>query len=373
MDDKIDTLHRRINNSQFFNGLGKRTLEEFIVKFNNDFLLAFSAFDTFGTEFHTLVEVFKAPLIDIFGGTLDRINHALQRPRDGVVLCKVVIFEQRLEYGLGYQMLRKHLDCLLCIYTRIQVFLERCKEFIELLFRLAINGDEFTDAVFVTLGDVRHILCPIFPIATATDLFDHLGINCTLQFLEFQLQLVLNFLLFYTLCRVKVFGVSLSVIYAVRYSDASTCKAFTGFACIELNLVHHCIKAVIVCAEGVQDFPHHLETLVVVQGIFGLFACRDNHGDDDVAVLFAGSGTHYTTDTLHHIHFGITSAQEQHRIKARNINTFAQTTYIVQNAAVAIVNIGLEPRQQFVTARRSHTAIDMLCFDTNRLFSSLRL
>ena len=82
----------------------------------------------------------------------------------------------------------------------------------------------------------------------------------------------------------------------------------SGF--IELNLVHHRIKAVVVGAEGVQDFPHHLETLVVVQGIFGFFACRDNHRNNDVAILFSGSGAHHATHALHHIYFGIAGTQE---------------------------------------------------------------
>ncbi|MBQ3779888.1 MAG: hypothetical protein II835_17800, partial [Fibrobacter sp.] len=73
MENKINAFHRRIDNAKLFNGLGKRTLEEFIVKFNDNFLLALGTFNAFGTEFHALVKIFKASLIDIIGSTFHYI------------------------------------------------------------------------------------------------------------------------------------------------------------------------------------------------------------------------------------------------------------------------------------------------------------
>ena len=93
MEDKIDAFHRSINDAQLFDGLGERTLEELVIEFDNDFLLAIGAFYTLGAEFYALIELFKAALVHIVGGAFHGVDNALQGPRNGVVLREIVVLK----------------------------------------------------------------------------------------------------------------------------------------------------------------------------------------------------------------------------------------------------------------------------------------
>ena len=170
--------------------------------------------------------------------------------------------------------------------------------------------------------------------------------------------------------RRNVFRITRSL--TTRNSNTVIRAAFAALWSAELDFVHHGVKAVIMRTQGVQNFPNHLKAVIVIQGVFRLFASRNNHRNNDVAILFARSRAHHTSHALHHIHFAIAGTQKENRIQARHVHAFTQAAHVIQNATFAIFRIGLEPSQAFFTLGRPHRPVNMHGRNTHRILLGFR-
>ena len=184
--------------------------------------------------------------------------------------------------------------------------------------------------------DIGDILRPVFPVAAAPDLLHHLRVNRPLEFLEFQFHLLFELSGLFGVSGINHLDVNGGK--PARNPDASAGQALPSFALPELDFVHHRVEAVVVRPERVQNLPDNLEAFVVVERLFRLFSGRDEHRNDDVAVLFAGSGAHHASDALHHIDFGVPRRKEQHRVETRDIYPFGEAADIAHDAAIAVLD-----------------------------------
>ena len=81
-------------------------------------------------------------------------------------------------------------------------------------------------------------------------------------------------------------------------------------------------------AQGVEYLPDDFVVFVFVQCVFGFHACRDNDGQDNVALLFAFGTAHDAADRLYDIDLGIARGEEQYGIECGHVHAFGQTAHI---------------------------------------------
>ena len=79
---------------------------------------------------------------------------------------------------------------------------------------------------------------------------------------------------------------------------------------VQVDLIDVGIEVLVVRAECIQNRPHHLETLVIVECILWLYIVGHNHGDDDIAIFLflvgaLAEGAHHTTYALNHLHLAV--------------------------------------------------------------------
>ena len=86
-------------------------------------------------------------------------------------------------------------------------------------------------------------------------------------------------------------------------------------------------------AQGLEDLPHDLEALVVVQCALRRHARRHGHGQDDVPEILALRAAHHTAHRLDDIHLRLARRQEEHRVQCGHVHALAQAACVRQDAA----------------------------------------
>ncbi|MPN57787.1 hypothetical protein SDC9_205481 [bioreactor metagenome] len=119
MNNKINNLHWRINNTKFIHNFWECGFKKFIIEFDDNLLFPFSiinAFNAFRDGFiefcHNISFAFRNLLVQC-------INHTLHRHRNGIIFDERIIFKQSFKNGLCDNVLRKHFNCFICRNSRI--------------------------------------------------------------------------------------------------------------------------------------------------------------------------------------------------------------------------------------------------------------
>ena len=107
---------------------------------------------------------------------MERVYHALHGERDGVALGEAVSVEQRVEHGLGHQVLGEHPNRLVFGHAVVQVAPQALEESVELRSDAgAGRRQQSADARFVALGYLAHRIRPPLPVARVGVFVDYCG------------------------------------------------------------------------------------------------------------------------------------------------------------------------------------------------------
>ena len=90
-DNEIDDFHRSINDTKAFGHFRKGIAEEFVVEFNNNFLLACDAFNPGSAQLHGIIKRFEsiAFLVQVLG--FQQFDNFLHGEADRIVFGKAVV------------------------------------------------------------------------------------------------------------------------------------------------------------------------------------------------------------------------------------------------------------------------------------------
>ena len=165
-DYVIHRVHRRIDDAQIPRRVGQGVRQESVVQLGDYPLLARRSRYAFRSDADVAVEPLK-PLGFLFqSAVLERVYHALHGERDGVALREIVAIEQRVEHGLGHQMLGEHPNRLVFGHAVIQVASQASEESVELRADAgAGRRQQSADARLVALGNLAHGVRPPLPVA----------------------------------------------------------------------------------------------------------------------------------------------------------------------------------------------------------------
>lgn len=215
-------------------------------------------------------------------------------------------------------------------------------------------------------GDVGHVAGPFFPVAALSAFFDDAGVEGVFPFAELGEEgeghgfLDLAFLIFSRNGGVALVG-------GIAFADADDANLGRGFF-VEFDLVDDGIEAVVVGAEGLEDLPDDGVLLVVFEGFLRGGVGGDADGEDDVAVLLAGSLAHDAAHRLDDIDNRVARVEEHDGVEGGDIDAFGETAGIGEDAAVVRRRGFLEPVEFVATGDGVHAAIDVVEFNIEEVF-----
>ena len=181
--------------------------------------------------------------------------------------------------------------------------------------RVFQNG---VDAVDMGTSNFGNVDCPVFPMVAVAAFFDDFGVEGAFDFTDFELE---GFLygrggVGCTDCVAAARALAGFVAFALFFCFRGDFVGngdnfhFLGVFAVELQLVNHRVKAIVVRAQGVEYLPDDAVVFVFVQCVFGFYTRGDNDGQDNVALLFAFGTAHNAADRLHDIDLGIARGEE---------------------------------------------------------------
>ena len=372
VQDEIHHLDRRVHDPQPFGHAREGVTEKLVVQLHHDLLLARRVVDALRPQLHAVIERLQGVRLLVQAVGLQLVQHLLHGFGHGVMLGEAVILEQGFKHRLGDQVLRQHFDNLGVGDGVVEVVTQ--------LPGKGIKGGDFgsigrgvkngLDAGNVGAGNLGNVIRPIFPVAAVADLFHDLGIDGALDFVHLQRHFHLwviraasaGFLVLLAQLKLTFACVFLGGLFGFFGDLVSNGDDFhfAGVRAIQIQLVDHRIKAVIVGTQRVQHLPHHLVGLVVFQRRVWLHPGRDHHWQDDVTALLALGLAHDPPHRLHYVYLRIARGQEQHCIQRRDIHPFGQTTHVGENPAGVVWRLGLQPVELFLFLAGIHAAVHML-------------
>ena len=178
-NDKVHTLHWRIDNTQLRHGFRESTFEELFVERLDNTLLTFQVINVTHILSYILIEVSKSLCVSIQLFFFQKVEHFLHRAAYRIVLHKTVPLKQSIKNRASNHVLSYHLDSLFLIHTRIDILLQTLQECIKLLgcltalYQLVDTIDEF-------LRNIANLLRPVLPIKAVAYLLNQLGIDTIL-------------------------------------------------------------------------------------------------------------------------------------------------------------------------------------------------
>ena len=117
------------------------------------------------------------------------------------------------------------------------------------------------------------------------------------------------------------------------------------FVLIQVYLVDRGVELVIMCTEGIQNVPNHIETVTLfAQNIIRIGSWWKDYRNDDVTIFLALEATHHTTNTLNYIHLTISSRGKNHGIQRRYIHSLRKAAHIGEDTTFIIIpSLFLQP------------------------------
>ena len=189
-DNEIDDFHRGINDAEAFGHLRKGIAEEFVVEFNDNFLLAFNAFNPGSAQLHGIIKRFEgiALLVQVFG--FQQFDDFLHGETDRIVFGKAVVGKKGIEYRFGNQVLCQHFNNLAISDGVVQIIAQfgskGSKGFpLGMMVWMLQNSVNTVDMGLRNFGDVAG---PVFPMVAVAAFFDNFCIEGALNFANFKLK-----------------------------------------------------------------------------------------------------------------------------------------------------------------------------------------
>src|SRR5690606_1156178 len=109
-NDEVDHLDGGVDDAERISGLGQGGSEKLVVQLDDDALPAFVVVDAFGADPHRVVEVRQGLGLGVQALVVEDVEHPLHGLGDRVVGSEVVVLEQRIEDGLGDDVLGEHVN-----------------------------------------------------------------------------------------------------------------------------------------------------------------------------------------------------------------------------------------------------------------------
>lgn len=102
---------------------------------------------------------------------------------------------------------------------------------------------------------------------------------------------------------------------------------------IQMYLIDRSVKLIVVGTQGIQDFPDHGKTLVILHRLLRLHIRRNDYRDNDITIFLLIRSplverTHHTPHALHDIHLAITGGYKKNSVQSRHIHPFGQATHV---------------------------------------------
>ena len=100
-----------------------------------------------------------------------------------------------------------------------------------------------------------------------------------------------------------------------------------------MYLIDRSVKLIVVGTQGIQDFPDHGKTLVILHRLLRLHIRRNDYRDNDITIFLLIRSplverTHHTPHALHDIHLAITGGYKKNSVQSRHIHPFGQATHV---------------------------------------------
>ena len=263
VQDEVHHLDRRVDDAETFGLLFEGYLEETLVELEQHLLPGLWVVQGLGAFAHCLVKRFQLARFVPQPLGFQQLYQPVQGARDGVAAHKVVIGEQRLEDRPRDQVLGHHRHQVLFLQRWIQRLSQVGQEVVEVLPQgeslraLDQTGDTGMDA----FGDLGHVRGPLGPVLAVAAFLDDAGMDRAGWNPVHHVQGHLAD---------SILGL------AVVFAAADNLDAFGG-GLVQVQRVDLQVKAVVVTAQGAQHAPHHLESFVVVQGLFRTLIRADHH------------------------------------------------------------------------------------------------
>ena len=230
---------------------------------------------------------------------------------------------------------------------RINILLQTIQKQRKSIFMLLILINQSVYSQNIPFSNLSHILCPLLPITAVTNLIHHPRKQHILITLKLQFHLSPKRLTA-TITRIITTTTAITTTATSRLSNQHIIRFFL----IQLNLINHRIKTVIVSSQSIQYRPYHLILVIIIQHRMSLRIRHRHHRNNNITILFASSLSHHSSNRLHNIHLRIPSRQKQNRIQRWHIHTFTQTPRIRQNPTrLRILRHRLQPTQMLIPFR----------------------
>ena len=287
---------------------------------------------------------------------LHQLQHGIHGLRHGIQLRETIILEQGIEDGAGDDLLRQHLDGLRARDGGVDTVMQTLQKLLELLLPVP-RLQELGDGGNLAFRNVRDVLGPVLPVATAAALLDDARKDGILP--ERQIPEKLLGRLFRrseTCCR-STLAVSLPAVAARNTHHPDR----VGRLAVQLNLVNLRIEAVIVRTQGLQHIPHRrIFTLPVAQHLLRLLIARHPDGQQNIPVLLPRRRAHHAPHRLHDVDLRAHGGQEHHRIQRRHVHALGKAARVGQHTAFLRALFILQPSQGLIAPLRIHRAVHML-------------
>lgn len=112
-------------------------------------------------------------------------------------------------------------------------------------------------------------------------------------------------------------------------------------------------------SQGLDYLPHNFEGIGVVQRLFGRVASGDDHGQDDVSVVFAFEAAHDAPDCLYDLHAGLLRLQEHDGVQVRHVHALGKAADVGEDVAPLFAGV-CEPGELVLAVRHVHGTVDVL-------------
>lgn len=373
VDDKIDDFDRGVNDAEALGHLREGVAEEFVVEFDDNLLFAGGVVDAVGAHAHGGVELFEGVGFLFEAMFVEEVEHALHGERDGIVGGEGVVAEEGVEDGLGDEVLGEHLDHLGVGDGVVEVVAEFVGEGVEGgdfagVGRVADDGGDARDVGLRDLGDVGG---PLVPVGAVAALLDDLHIERAFDFADIEDDLGL------------LGGVGAGFLFDGLANAEGVAAGFLGFAggeggglflqlvgdgddlhlagvaADEVEFVDEGVEAVVVRAEGLEDFPDDAVGVAFVEGVGGVGVLGDDDGDDDIPAFFARGVAHDAADGLDDIDLRIAGREEEDGIECRDIHALGKAADITEDAAGVGGGVGFQPGEFGLLLGGVHAAVHM--------------
>lgn len=205
-------------------------------------------------------------------------------------------------------MLGEHLHGLVFGDSVVEGVAQASQEHRELIRCRTAVQNKLVHAFDVALCDVADVLGPVFPIHRVAALLHDYGVHGLLQLsigeIHLHLAGIAGHAILPVFARVSARSRATILAFALILVDVDDLHHGSGRHVV-LQRVDAALQSLVMASQGLHYLPHDLEGIGAVQRLFGRITGRDDHGQDDVSVVFAFEAAHDAPNCLDDFHAGL--------------------------------------------------------------------